>query len=125
MLWKLLVQYVKPYSRLLLAVLALQAVQAVTGLLLPTLNANIIDEGVATGDIDTIWAIGGQMLAVTLVQAVCAIGAVYFGAKIAMRVGRDLRGNIFGTVADFSENEVQRFGAPSLITRTTNDVQQI
>jgi len=125
MLWKLLVQYVKPYSRLLLAVLALQAVQAVTGLLLPTLNANIIDEGVATGDIGTIWAIGGQMLALTFVQAACAIGAVYFGAKIAMRVGRDLRGDIFGTVAGFSENEVQRFGAPSLITRTTNDVQQV
>ena len=113
MLWKLLVQYVKPYSRLLLAVLVLQAVQAVTGLLLPTLNANIIDEGVATGDIGTIWAIGGQMLALTFVQAACAIGAVYFGAKIAMRVGRDLRGDIFGTVAGFSENEVQRFGAPS------------
>ena len=125
MLWKLLVEYVKPYSRLLIAVLIFQAVQAVAALLLPTLNANIIDEGVATGDIDTIWAIGGQMLALTFVQAACAIGAVYFGAKIAMRVGRDLRGNIFGTVAGFSENEVQRFGAPSLITRTTNDVQQV
>lgn len=125
MLWKLLVRYVRPYKALLIAVLILQAVQSCAALLLPTLNADIIDNGVATGDIAEIWRLGGIMLAVTLVQAVCAIGAVYFGAKIAMRVGRDMRGDIFSAVTSYSENEVQRFGAPSLITRTTNDVQQV
>ncbi|MFO7243939.1 MAG: ABC transporter ATP-binding protein [Actinomycetes bacterium] len=125
MLWKLLVRYVRPYTPLLLAVMALQAVQASASLYLPTINADIIDDGVAKGDIPTIWRLGGFMLVVTFVQAVCAIGAVYFGAKIAMRVGRDLRGDIFSTVAAYSENEVQKFGAPSLITRTTNDVQQV
>ena len=125
MLWKLLVEYIKPYSRMLWAVVAFQAIQAVASLYLPTLNAAIIDEGVATGDIATIWRLGGWMLVVTFVQAICAIAAVYFGAKVAMRVGRDLRGSIFGAVGDFSEAEVQRFGASSLLTRTTNDVQQV
>ena len=125
MLWKLLVRYVRPYKALLAAVLVLQAVQSCAALLLPTLNADIIDNGVATGNIGEIWRLGGIMLAVTLVQAACTIAAVYFGAKIAMRVGRDLRGDIFSSVTSFSENEVQRFGAPSLITRTTNDVQQV
>jgi ATP-binding cassette subfamily B multidrug efflux pump len=125
LLWKLLVRYVRPYKALLVGVLILQAVQSCAALLLPTLNADIIDNGVATGDIGEIWRLGGIMLAVTFVQAACAIGAVYFGAKIAMRVGRDLRGDIFSSVTSYSENEVQRFGAPSLITRTTNDVQQV
>jgi ATP-binding cassette subfamily B protein len=124
-LWKLLVRYVKPYAPLFWAVLALQAVQSVASLYLPTLNADIIDDGIATGDLATIWRLGGAMLVITVVQAACAIAAVYFGAKIAMRVGRDLRGDIFGTVAGYSENEVQKFGAPTLITRTTNDVQQV
>src|SRR5690606_21710970 len=124
-LWKLLVRYVRPYTPLLMAVLVLQAVQSAAALLLPTINADIIDDGIAKGDVGTIWRLGGVMLIVTFVQAACAIGAVYFGAKIAMRVGRDLRSDIFSTVAAYSENEVQKFGAPSLITRTTNDVQQV
>lgn len=125
MLWKLLVRYVRPYTPLLMAVLVLQAVQSAAALLLPTINADIIDDGVAKGDVGTIWRLGGVMLIVTFVQAACAIGAVYFGAKIAMRVGRDLRSDVFSTVTTYSENEVQKFGAPSLITRTTNDVQQV
>lgn len=125
MLWKVLVQYVRPYAGLFWAVIVLQAVQSVASLYLPTINADIIDDGIATGDIGTIWRLGGAMLAITVVQAACAIAAVYCGAKIAMRVGRDLRGDIFATVASYSENEVQEFGAPTLITRTTNDVQQV
>jgi len=125
MLWKLLVRYVRPYTGPLLWVVLFQAVQSVASLYLPTLNADIIDDGVATGDVAAIWRLGGWMLAVTVLQAACTIAAVYFGSRIAMSVGRDLRENIFTTVSDFSENEVQRFGAPSLITRSTNDVQQV
>lgn len=125
MLWKVLVRYVRPYAGLFWTVIVLQAVQSVASLYLPTINADIIDDGIAKADIGAIWRLGGAMLAVTIVQAACAIAAVYFGARIAMRVGRDLRGDSFGTVASYSENEVQKFGAPTLITRTTNDVQQI
>ncbi len=125
MLWSLLVEYVKPYRRLLLGVVLFQLAQSIANLYLPTLNADIIDNGVAVGDIDYIWRVGGVMLGLSFIQIVCAIVAVYFGAKLSMRVGRDLRKNIFARVATFSENEVQRFGAPSLITRNTNDVQQV
>ncbi len=125
MLWKILVRYVRPYAPLFWAVIALQAVQSVASLYLPTINADIIDDGIAKADVGAIWRLGGVMLIITLVQAVCAIAAVYFGAKIAMRVGRDLRADIFDTVGSYSENEVQKFGAPTLITRTTNDVQQV
>lgn len=125
MLWKLLAQHVKPYSAQLWAVVVLQAVQSVASLYLPTLNADIINDGIATGEIGVIWRLGGYMLVVSVIQAVCTISAVYLGAKLAMAVGRDLRAGIFARVSSFSENEVQHFGAPSLITRTTNDVQQI
>ncbi|WP_062523053.1 ABC transporter ATP-binding protein [Demequina silvatica] len=125
MLWRLLVSSVRPYWSLLLGVVVFQLGQSIANLYLPTLNADIIDKGVATGDIGYIWRVGGWMLVLSFVQVACTITAVYFGAKIAMRVGRDLRGQIFGRVASFSEAEVQRFGAPSLITRTTNDVQQV
>ncbi|GMA36636.1 hypothetical protein GCM10025876_28400 [Demequina litorisediminis] len=124
-LWPLLVESVKPYWKLLLGVVVFQGAQAVCNLYLPSLNADIIDNGVATGDIPYIWQVGGIMLALSLLQIVCAIIAVYFGAKVAMAVGRDLRGRIFTRVGSFSENEVQKFGAPSLITRSTNDVQQV
>ncbi|MDO5372761.1 MAG: ABC transporter ATP-binding protein, partial [Corynebacterium glutamicum] len=99
--------------------------QSITSLLLPTLNADIIDNGVVTGDIGYIWRTGGIMLALTLVQVACAIAGVYFGSKLSMRVGRDLRSAIFGKVVNFSEREMGQFGAPSLITRNTNDVQQV
>ncbi|WP_062463633.1 ABC transporter ATP-binding protein [Demequina soli] len=125
MLWRLLVSSVRPYWSLLLGVVVFQLGQSIANLYLPTLNADIIDNGVAAGDIGYIWRLGGWMLLLSFFQVACTITAVYFGAKIAMRVGRDLRGQIFGRVASFSEAEVQRFGAPSLITRTTNDVQQV
>lgn len=125
MLWKLLVEYLKPHRRLLLAVVVFQLAQSIASLYLPTLNADIIDQGVAKGDINYILATGTVMLLITLLQIVCAVTAVYFGAKAAMGVGRDLRGAIFTRVGEFSEQEVTRFGAPSLITRSTNDVQQV
>ncbi|MCU1512208.1 MAG: multidrug transporter ATP-binding protein [Arthrobacter sp.] len=125
MLWKLLVEYLRPQRRLLLAVVVFQLAQSIASLYLPTLNADIIDEGVAKGDTDYILRLGGVMLLVTLLQIACTIAAVYFGAKAAMGMGRDLRGSVFGRVAEFSEQEVTRFGAPSLITRSTNDVQQV
>jgi ATP-binding cassette subfamily B multidrug efflux pump len=125
MLWKLLVEYLQPQRRLLLAVVVFQLAQSIASLYLPTLNADIIDQGVAKGDTDYILRVGGVMLLVTLLQIACAIAAVYFGAKAAMALGRDVRGAIFSRVAAFSEQEVTRFGAPSLITRSTNDVQQV
>ncbi|MDJ0323008.1 ABC transporter ATP-binding protein [Cryobacterium sp. PH31-AA6] len=125
MLWKLLVKYLRPYRRLLAAVVVFQLAQSIASLYLPTLNADIIDEGVAKGDTGYILRVGGVMLLITFVQIVCSIIAVYFGAKAAMALGRDLRGAVFSRVGEFSEQEVTRFGAPSLITRSTNDVQQV
>jgi ATP-binding cassette subfamily B protein len=125
MLWKLLVEYLRPHRKLLAAVVVFQLAQSIASLYLPTLNADIIDEGVAKGDITYILNLGGVMLAVTLLQIVCSVIAVYFAAKAAMGTGRDLRGAIFQRVGEFSEQEVTRFGAPSLITRSTNDVQQV
>ncbi|MBC7441706.1 MAG: ABC transporter ATP-binding protein [Ramlibacter sp.] len=125
MLWKLLVTYLRPYWRLLTAVVVFQLAQSIASLYLPTLNADIIDEGVATGDTAYILRAGGLMLLITLFQIICAVIAVYFGAKAAMALGRDLRGAVFTRVGEFSEQEVTRFGAPSLITRSTNDVQQV
>ena len=125
MLWKLLVEYLRPQRRLLFAVVVFQLAASIASLYLPTLNADIIDQGVAKGDTEYILRIGGLMLAVTLLQIVCTVVAVYFGAKAAMAMGRDVRGAIFSRVAAFSEQEVTRFGPPSLITRSTNDVQQV
>ena len=125
MLWKLLVEYLRPQRRLLLAVVVFQLAASIASLYLPTLNADIIDHGVAQGDTDYILRIGGVMLGVTLLQIACTVAAVYFGAKAAMGLGRDVRGAIFSRVAEFSEQEVTRFGPPSLITRSTNDVQQV
>jgi len=125
MLWKLLVRYLRPHWRLLVAVVVFQLAQSIASLYLPSLNADIIDEGVATGDTGYILRTGGLMLLITFGQIVCAIIAVYFGAKAAMALGRDLRGAVFTRVGEFSEQEVSRFGAPSLITRSTNDVQQV
>lgn len=103
----------------------LQLIQTLATLYLPTLNADIIDNGVVKGDTGYILEIGGWMLAVTVGQIVCAIGAVYYGARTAMAVGRDLRATVFDRVQSFSARELGHFGAPSLITRTTNDVQQV
>jgi len=103
----------------------LQVVQVVATLLLPSLNADIIDQGVARGDTGEIIRIGVVMLAVSLVQVVAAVAAVYFGSRAAMGFGRDLRRRVFEHVQRFSAQEMGHFGAPTLITRTTNDVQQI
>jgi ATP-binding cassette, subfamily B, multidrug efflux pump len=118
-------RFLRPYSRWLAAVVVLQLVGTVASLYLPTLNADIIDNGIAKGDTGYILGTGGWMLAVTLLQIVCSITAVYFGARTAMSFGRDLRGAIFRRVGTFSAREVALFGAPSLITRNTNDVQQV
>ncbi|MCU1441216.1 MAG: transporter ATP-binding protein [Rhodoglobus sp.] len=125
MLVKLIGRYLKPHWRLIAGVVIFQLVQSIASLYLPSLNADIIDNGIATGDTGYILMIGGVMLAITLVQIAAAITAVYFGAKAAMAIGRDLRESIFTRVGEFSEREVSKFGAPSLITRTTNDVQQV
>jgi ATP-binding cassette, subfamily B, multidrug efflux pump len=118
-------RFLRPYSRWLTAVVVLQLIGTVASLYLPTLNADIIDNGIAKGDTGYILGTGGWMLAVTLLQIVCSITAVYFGARTAMSFGRDLRGAIFRRVGTFSAREVALFGAPSLITRNTNDVQQV
>jgi ATP-binding cassette subfamily B protein len=122
---RLLRTYLRPYRKALIAVAVLQLVQTLATLYLPTLNADIIDNGVITGNTHYILRTGGIMLAVSVVQIACAIGAVYFGAKTAMALGRDVRHGIFSRVQAFSAREVGRFGTPSLITRTTNDVQQV
>jgi ATP-binding cassette subfamily B multidrug efflux pump len=125
MLIRLLRTYLRPYRRAITAVCVLQLVQTLATLYLPTLNADIIDNGVITGDTRYIVRTGGVMLIVSMVQITCAIGAVYFGAKTAMALGRDVRHGVFRRVQAFSVREVGRFGTPSLITRTTNDVQQV
>jgi len=122
---RLLRDYLRPYRRPLAAVVVLQLVQTLATLYLPTLNADIIDIGVIRGDTSYILHTGGLMLAVAVVQIVCAVGAVFFGARTAMALGRDLRQAVFSRVMAFSAREVGRFGTPSLITRTTNDVQQV
>ena len=118
-------RYLRPYWPLLLAVIVFQLGQSIASLYLPTLNADIINKGVLKGDTAYIINTGILMLAITLGQVICAVIAVYFGARLAMSFGRDVRGAIFHQVGQFSEREVSKFGAPSLITRTTNDVQQV
>lgn len=105
--------------------MALQFLQTCATLYLPTLNADIIDNGVVQGDTGYILGYGGLMIGISLVQVVCNVGAVYYGARTAAALGRDLRAAVFDRVQSFSAREVGHFGAPSLITRTTNDVQQI
>jgi ATP-binding cassette subfamily B protein len=122
---RLLTAYLKPYTGLLVAVVVFQLVGTIASLYLPTLNADIIDNGVAKGDTTYILQIGAIMLAVSLVQVVCSVAAVWFGARSAMGFGRDVRAGIFTQVGRFSAKEMGRFGAPTLITRTTNDVQQV
>lgn len=118
-------KYLKPYSRQIALVLFLLLVQAITNLYLPELNADIINEGVAKGDTAYIVATGLKMLGVTLLLVVASIVSVYWGSKVSMAFGRDLRSAFFRKVESFSQEEVNRFGTPSLITRNTNDIQQI
>lgn len=119
------VRYLRPYRTLLLAVLVLQAIATAAALYLPVLNADIIDNGVAVGDTGHIWSTGWWMLAVSLIQVICSIAGAWCGARASMAAGRDLRTAILDRVQTFSAREVGRFGAPSLITRNTNDVQQV
>jgi ATP-binding cassette, subfamily B, multidrug efflux pump len=125
MLWALLRRYASPYRSLLAIVAGLQVISTLASLYLPTVNAAIIDDGVAQGNLRRIVELGVIMLTVTALQVVCAVGAVYFGSRASMGFGRDLRSAIFGHVTGFSAEETARFGAPSLLTRTTNDVQQV
>ena len=125
MLWALLRQYVRPYRWLLAVVAGLQVVSTLASLYLPTINAQIIDDGVAKGDTGKIADLGGIMLGVTGLQVLCAVGAVFYGSRAGMGFGRDLRSAIFHHVTGLSAEETSRFGAATLLTRTTNDVQQI
>ena len=125
MLRALLRQYIRPYRRLVAVLMVLQMISTLATLYLPTVNATIIDDGVAKGDTATIVRLGMVMLGVTGVQVVCSIAAVYFGSRTGMGFGRDLRSAMFHHVTTFSEHETARFGAPTLLTRTTNDVRQI
>jgi ATP-binding cassette subfamily B multidrug efflux pump len=125
MLLRLLRDMLRPYSRPIALIILFQFLQTLAMLYLPTLNADIIDRGVIEGDTRYIVNVGGLMLAVTLGQILCSVVAVYFGAQTAMALGRDVRAAVFDRVQAFSTREVGHFGAPSLITRTTNDVQQV
>ena len=125
MLTRLLRRNLRPYRKLLTLVVLMQTVQTVAALMLPSINADIIDKGIRTGDTHYIWRMGGLMLGITLVQVLFSIGAVWFGSKAAMGFGRDVRRDLFHRVTDYSAREVALLGAPSLITRITNDVQQV
>ncbi|MEE6175713.1 ABC transporter ATP-binding protein [Mycobacterium sp. 050134] len=125
MLLALLRQYIRPYRRLVAALMGLQLISTMASLYLPTVNAAIIDDGVARGDSATIVRLGLLMLAVTGFQVLCSVAATYFGSRTGMGFGRDLRRAVFDHVTTFSERETARFGAPTLLTRSTNDVRQI
>jgi ATP-binding cassette, subfamily B, multidrug efflux pump len=125
MLLALLRQYIRPYRRLVAVLMVLQSISTLASLYLPTVNAAIIDEGVAKGDTATIVRLGVVMLSVTGLQVLCSVGAIYFGSRTGMGFGRDLRAAVFEHVITFSEREAARFGAPTLLTRSTNDVRQI
>ena len=125
MLRKRLRRYLRPYAWLIAAVLLLKVLETAAALLLPTLNASIINRGVVTGDTGTIWRLGAQMLAITALQGAAAVAGTYVASRSAMGLGRDMRADIFGHVQRFNVEEISRFGAPSLITRSTNDIQQV
>jgi ATP-binding cassette subfamily B protein len=124
-MFRLFQLYLRPYTPLLVGVIVLQLAQTVAALFLPSLNAGIIDDGVATNNTTVIWQLGAIMLAVSIVQIAAQVGAAWFGARASMAFGRDLRQAIFDRAMSFSAKEMNSFGAPTLITRNTNDVQQI
>ncbi len=125
MLLKLVARFMKPYWGTVWVIVALQFVATICTLLLPSINADIIDKGVVLGDTNYILRQGAFMLGVSLLQVLATVVAVYFAARTAMAFGRDMRSGVFAHVGDFSAREVSRFGAPSLLTRTTNDVMQV
>jgi len=122
---RLLTDYLRPYWRRLILIVALVAIQAIANLYLPDLNAKIIDYGVSTGDTGYILRTGAIMLAVAFLMGIASIASVYWSSKTSMSVGRDVRGALFRQVESFSQTEINQFGTPSLITRNTNDVQQV
>ncbi|MFC8011607.1 ABC transporter ATP-binding protein [Streptomyces cinereoruber] len=125
MLIRLLRTHLRPHRKPIALLVLLQFLQTCASLYLPTLNADIIDNGVVHGDTGYILRFGALMVGVSVVQIVCNVGAVYYGARTASALGRDVRGAVFDRVQSFSARELGHFGAPSLITRTTNDVQQV
>ncbi|RZI85402.1 MAG: ABC transporter ATP-binding protein, partial [Microbacterium sp.] len=125
MLVSLIREHLRPYKKQIAIVVGLQFVGTMVMLYLPILNADIIDKGIVSGDTGYIVRHGGLMLAVSLLQVVCSVVAVWFSARTAMAFGRDVRAALFHRVGSFSAREVNQFGAPSLITRETNDVQQV
>lgn len=125
MLLALLRQFIRPYRPLVTVLMMLQLISTLASLYLPTVNAAIIDNGIAKGDTSTILRLGIVMLGVTGLQVLCAVGAVYFGSRTGTGFGRDLRAAMFSHVITFSEQETARFGAATLLTRSTNDVRQI
>ncbi|MGO4596653.1 ABC transporter ATP-binding protein [Terrabacter sp. 2RAF25] len=125
MLMRLLRSHLRPYGGEISLIVLLQLVSTLASLYLPSLNGEIIDDGVAKGDTGFIVRHGGLMLGVSVVQIAAAVGATYLAAKVAMGMGRNLRAHIFGTVVDYSAQEVAKFGAPTLISRNTNDVTQV
>lgn len=125
MLFRLLWRHLRPYARWIALIVVLQATQAIAALFLPSLNANLIDNGVLQADTGHIERVGLVMVAVAVIQITCSIASVCLSARTAMRVGRDLRATIFGRVQGFSAREVGRFGTASLVNRTSNDVQQV
>jgi ATP-binding cassette subfamily B multidrug efflux pump len=124
-LLRLVLAAARRYWTLIIVVVIFQLLGVLANLYLPTLNADIIDDGVAQGDIPTIWRLGGWMLAVTFANIVAVVVANYAAARAAMSIGRDLRSRVFDQVATYSAHEMNEFGAASLITRSTNDVQQV
>ena len=122
---ELLREYLRPYRRQLAVLIGLQSVQAILNLYLPNLNASVIDNGVLKGDSHVIWSLGGEMLVIAIIQAVFAVAAVFLGARVAMAFGRDVRDALFARSIRFSAREINQLTAPSLITRLTNDVQQV
>ena len=125
MLLKILMRYTRPYRGVIWLIAVLQLVSTIASLLLPSINADLIDNGVVRGDTSYILVQGGWMLLASFVQVASTITAVFFGARTAMAFGRDVRSGVFHRVSEFSSREVAQFGAPSLITRSTNDVQQV
>ncbi|MEO9324042.1 ABC transporter ATP-binding protein [Nocardioides sp. C4-1] len=125
MLLRLARTYLAPYRGWLWSLAALQLISVLTNLFLPSLNAALIDDGLARGDVEHIWRVGSLMLLVTIAQVVAASGAAFTGARTAMGFGRDVRAAVFDRVGEFSARENNQFGTPSLVTRCTNDVQQV
>ena len=125
MLTAVLRKYLAPYRTTVICITGLLLIQTITNLYLPNLNADLINNGVTKGDIHYIWHIGLIMLACSALIMGASVALAYLSSKVSMAFGRDMRDDVFSTVEGFSARELNQFGAPSLITRNTNDVQQV